>query len=80
MKAIFIRLGESTGNAGIPSHDLATIELTERGQEQARAAAASWTEPQREFGLDGLAGPNAAGDQVAFSSSQAVERFQCRFY
>ena len=37
MRAIFIRHGESTGNAGIPCHDLATIELTERGHEQARA-------------------------------------------
>jgi broad specificity phosphatase PhoE len=44
MRAIFIRHGESTGNAGVPCHDLATIELTERGQEQARAVAASWTE------------------------------------
>ena len=44
MRAIFIRHGESTGNAGIPCHDLATIELTERGQEQAHHVAASWTE------------------------------------
>jgi phosphohistidine phosphatase SixA len=44
VRAIFIRHGESTGNAGVPCHDLATIELTERGHEQARAVAASWTE------------------------------------
>lgn len=44
MRAIFIRHGESTGNAGMPCRDLATIELTERGQEQARAVAASWTQ------------------------------------
>jgi len=44
MRAIFIRHGESTGNAGVPCHDLATIELTERGHEQARAIAVSWTE------------------------------------
>jgi hypothetical protein len=44
MRAIFIRHGESTGNAGVPCHDLATIELTERGHEQARAVAASWTQ------------------------------------
>ncbi|MGJ3650040.1 phosphoglycerate mutase family protein (plasmid) [Sphingomonas sp. GlSt437] len=44
MRAIFIRHGESTGNAGVPCHDLATIELTERGQEQARHVAASWAE------------------------------------
>lgn len=44
MRAIFIRHGESTGNAGVPCPDLATIELTERGHEQARAAAASWTQ------------------------------------
>ncbi|WP_369669940.1 histidine phosphatase family protein, partial [Enterococcus faecium] len=36
MRAIFIRHGESTGNAGVPCHDLAAIELTERGHEQAR--------------------------------------------
>jgi len=44
MRAIFIRHGESTGDAGVPYHDLATIELTERGHEQARAVAASWAE------------------------------------
>ena len=33
MRAIFIRHGESTGNAGVPCHDLAAIELTERGHE-----------------------------------------------
>ena len=44
MRAIFIRHGESTGNAGVPCHDLATIDLTERGHEQARAVAASWTQ------------------------------------
>ena len=44
MRAIFIRHGESTGNAGVPCHDLATIELTERGHEQARQVAASWTQ------------------------------------
>lgn len=44
MRAIFIRHGESTGNAGLPCHDLATIALTERGQEQARHVAASWAE------------------------------------
>lgn len=44
MRAIFIRHGESTGNAGVPCHDLATIELTERGREQARQVAASWAE------------------------------------
>src|SRR3546814_17070755 len=43
MRAIFIRHGENTGNAGVPCHDLATIALTERGHEQARAVAASWT-------------------------------------
>ena len=47
MRAIFIRHGESTGNAGVPCHDLATIELTERGYEQARAVAASWTQAPR---------------------------------
>ena len=44
MRAIFIRHGESTGNAGMPSDDLATITLTERGHEQARQVAARWAE------------------------------------
>ena len=44
MRAIFIRHGESTGNAGVPCRDLATIELTEHGHEQARQVAASWTQ------------------------------------
>ena len=30
MKAIFIRHGQSTGNAGIPCDDLALLELTEK--------------------------------------------------
>jgi len=29
MRAICILHGESTGNAGVPCHDLATIELTD---------------------------------------------------
>ena len=44
MRAIFIRHGQSTGNAGMPCHDLATIELTEKGWNQARQVAADWTE------------------------------------
>src|SRR3546814_18131946 len=44
MRAIFIRHGESTGTAGVPCLDLATIALTERGHEQARAVAARWTQ------------------------------------
>jgi broad specificity phosphatase PhoE len=44
MRAIFIRHGQSTGNAGMPCHDLATIELTEKGWSQARRVAADWTE------------------------------------
>jgi hypothetical protein len=44
MQAIFIRHGQSTGNAGIPCHDLALLELTELGHKQAREVAASWTE------------------------------------
>jgi bisphosphoglycerate-dependent phosphoglycerate mutase len=31
MSAIFVRHGESTGNAGSPCHDLAKLELTEKG-------------------------------------------------
>lgn len=44
MRVIFIRHGESTGNAGVPCHDLGAIELTELGGEQAREVAASWIE------------------------------------
>ena len=39
MRAVFVRHGESTGNAGIPS-----LELTEKGREQAQLLTASWTE------------------------------------
>ena len=44
MRATFIRHGQSTGNAGMPCHDLATIELTEKGWNQARRVASGWTE------------------------------------
>ncbi|MGC5799010.1 histidine phosphatase family protein [Sphingomonas sp. NFX23] len=42
--AIFVRHGQSTGNAGIPCHDLADIELTELGRQQALGLAASWAD------------------------------------
>lgn len=42
MRAVFIRHGQSTGNAGMPSDDLATIALTELGHEQARDVATGW--------------------------------------
>jgi len=44
MRAVFIRHGQSTGNAGVPCHDLSTIELTELGWRQAREGARGWTE------------------------------------
>jgi broad specificity phosphatase PhoE len=44
MRVVFIRHGQSTGNAGVPSHDLATIALTDLGWQQARAVAAGWAE------------------------------------
>ena len=44
MRAIFVRHGESTGNAGSPCHDLAKLELTEKGREQARQIADEWAE------------------------------------
>jgi broad specificity phosphatase PhoE len=44
MRTIFIRHGQSTGNAGIPCHNLALLELTELGWRQSREVAASWTE------------------------------------
>lgn len=45
MRAIFIRHGQSTGNIGLPCDDIALIELTPLGWEQAHQIAASWTEP-----------------------------------
>lgn len=42
-RAIFIRHGQSTGNAGFPCQDLALLELTEKGRKQAREAAMTWT-------------------------------------
>jgi broad specificity phosphatase PhoE len=44
MRAVFIRHGHSTANAGVPSDDLALIELTELGRRQAADIAAAWTE------------------------------------
>ncbi|RZK44363.1 MAG: hypothetical protein EOO59_21950, partial [Hymenobacter sp.] len=43
-RVVFIRHGQSTGNAGVPSPDLALIELTDLGWQQARAVAAGWAE------------------------------------
>jgi broad specificity phosphatase PhoE len=44
MRAIFIRHGQSTGNAGLTCSNLALLELTELGGQQSREVAASWTE------------------------------------
>lgn len=44
MRAVFLRHEQSTGNAGIPCHNLLLIELTEKGHRQAREVAAAWTE------------------------------------
>ena len=44
MRVVFIRHGQSTGNAGLPSPDLAAIALTELGWQQARQVAAAWVE------------------------------------
>jgi broad specificity phosphatase PhoE len=44
MRAIFIRHGQSTGNAGIPCNDLSLLELTELGWRQSWEVAANWTE------------------------------------
>jgi broad specificity phosphatase PhoE len=43
MRVIFIRHGQSTGNAGIPCSDLALLELTKLGWRQSREVAESWT-------------------------------------
>ena len=45
MRAIFVRHGESTGNAGSPCHDLAKLELTEKGKEQARPISCRPVQP-----------------------------------
>jgi broad specificity phosphatase PhoE len=42
MRAIFVRHGQSTGNAGVPCDDLAAIELTELGWSQAGQVAEDW--------------------------------------
>ena len=42
MHVIFVRHGESTGNVGIPSFDLSTMDLTALGRAQAAQVAASW--------------------------------------
>lgn len=44
MEAIFIRHGQSTGNAGTPCNDLALLELTKLGWSQARQVATNWTQ------------------------------------
>jgi broad specificity phosphatase PhoE len=44
MRAVFNRHGHSTANAGVPSDDLALIELTELGWLQAADVAVAWTE------------------------------------
>ncbi len=44
MRALFVRHGQSTGNAGIPCDDLGSIPLTELGWAQSREVAASWAE------------------------------------
>ena len=44
MKVIFIRHGESTGNAGVPTNDLSSLQLTERGTSQAHEIAYGWSE------------------------------------
>jgi probable phosphoglycerate mutase len=44
MQSIFIRHGQSTGNAGLPCNDLSQIELTKLGWEQAKSVAEAWNE------------------------------------
>jgi broad specificity phosphatase PhoE len=42
VKVVFVRHGESTGNAGVPSFDLSQLELTDIGREQAERTAVNW--------------------------------------
>jgi broad specificity phosphatase PhoE len=44
LRAIFIRHGQSTVNAGLPCNDVALVELTHDGWEQARIVAAGFSE------------------------------------
>ncbi len=44
MRTVFVRHGQSTGNAGVPCNDLSKVELTDLGAEQARVIAAWWPE------------------------------------
>jgi broad specificity phosphatase PhoE len=44
MQVIFIRHGESTGNAGQPSFDLSKLELTPTGHDQAARMATAWAQ------------------------------------
>lgn len=44
MRSVFIRHGQSTGNADIPCDDLSQIALTDLGWQQAGEVAQSWTE------------------------------------
>lgn len=45
MKVVFVRHGESTGNAGFAASDHSAMALTEVGRLQAEAVAASWASP-----------------------------------
>lgn len=45
LKVVFVRHGESTGNAGVPCFDLSRLELTTTGRDQAERTAASWERP-----------------------------------
>ena len=42
MRATFVRHGQSTGNAGLPTPDLVAMPLTPLGASQARGVACSW--------------------------------------
>lgn len=44
MRVIFIRHGESTSNAGIVTHDVSQIVLTQKGHDQAIKLAYEWVE------------------------------------
>jgi len=74
MRATFIRHGQSTGNAGLPSPDLASIALTELGHAQARAVAAAWIEtPALIFTSPYLRTQQTAAPMIARFSDAPVE-------
>ena len=69
LRAVFIRHGQSTGNAGIPTDNLGLLELTELGWRQSREVAAGWIETPSLI----VTSPYLRTQQTAAAT---IERFQ----